>query len=321
MNLALATGVFIVFLCLIEAVYLLIKNRQSPETERMLRQLQVDSETMTVDRAGITMRKRTLSAVPWVNRLLNAVPVMAKLDRLLVQGDAKHPLGVFLMISLLLSFSAFCIVYLMSGKIFPAVGAAGPVAVLPFIRVFIKKSQRMRKFEEQLPDALDLISRSLRAGHALSGALQMVGQEFDQPIGTEFQKTISQVNLGVSVEQALKNMTERVDCVDLKFLTVSIIIQRESGGNLAEILESIARLIRERFKLRGKVRALSAEGRISAAILTGIPFFVAGALLLTNPKYLNVLFTDAIGQVLVVVALLMMGSGIAVVKKMVAIKI
>ena len=150
----------------------------------------------------------------------------------------------------------------------------------------------------------------------------MVADEFDAPLGTEFQRTIAQINLGVSVEQALKNLADRVDCPDLKFFAVSVIIQRESGGNLAEILESLsAALIRSRFKLRGKIRTLTAEGRLSAFIMIGIPFFIAIALFFMSPGYIKVLFTDPTGKILVIAALIMMGLGVAWMKKMITLKV
>ena len=179
----------------------------------------------------------------------------------------------------------------------------------------------MRKFERQLPDALDLVARSLRAGHAFSGGLQMVADEFDDPLGIEFQRTVAQINFGLSTEQALKALANRVDCPDLKFFAVSVIIQRESGGNLAEILENISSLIRGRFKLRGKIRTLTAEGKLSAAILIGIPFFIAFALSFINPEYIRVLFTDATGKILVAAALIMMGLGVAWMTKMITLKV
>ena len=145
----------------------------------------------------------------------------------------------------------------------------------------------MKKFERQFPEALDLMARSLRAGHAFSGGLQMVAQEFDDPMGAEFLRVMNEINYGSPVDQALKNLTHRIDVKDLTFFTVSVIMQRETGGNLAAILESIARLVRERFKLQGKIRALSAEGKLSAIILLALPFFVALALSIINPTYLT----------------------------------
>jgi tight adherence protein B len=179
----------------------------------------------------------------------------------------------------------------------------------------------MKKFERQLPDALDLIARSLRAGHAFSTGLGMVGQEFDDPVGPEFRKAQLQVGFGVSVDQALKALVQRVDCPDIRFFAVSVIIQRESGGNMAEILEGISSLIRARFKLRGKIRALAAEGKLSAIILLAIPFFMAFALSIVNPDYLAVLTVDPLGKILVICALLMMMIGVLSVKKMIDIKV
>jgi len=230
---------------------------------------------------GIT-KSRILSGVPSFNDLLSRLPMMLKLDNLLMQAKCPVPsgrisppcpgagfLGVFLLSILLKSF-ALSLVGICFG-------------LLPFFYAKVKKDRRMKKFEEQLPEALELLARSLRAGHALTGGMQMVAQEFPDPLGTEFGRVLAQISLGVSVEQALKNLTERVDCPDLKFLTVSVLIQRETGGNLAEILDSIGRLIRERFKLKGRIRTLSAEGRLSAVILVLLPMFVALAITVLNP--------------------------------------
>ena len=179
----------------------------------------------------------------------------------------------------------------------------------------------MEKFERQLPEALELVARALKAGHALTGGLRMVAEEFGDPVGTEFGKTLDEINFGVGVPEALTNMTQRVDCEDLKFFAVSVIIQRETGGNLAEILDSLSHLMRERFKFQGRVRTLSAEGKLSAIVLVAVPFFIAGFFSLLRPEYIGILVSDAIGRVLVVTALVMMGCGIYVMKRMVSLKV
>jgi len=194
-------------------------------------------------------------------------------------------------------------------------------ASTPFLYILIARNQRMAKFERQLPDALDLVARSLRAGHAFSGALQMVAQEFPDPIGPEFAKTFAEINFGISVQDALKNLTQRIDCQDLKFFAISVIIQRESGGNLAEILESIGSLIRERFKLHGRIRTLAAEGKISAIILIALPFLVAGLIYVMNREYLQLLFSEPVGKLMLVLALVGMLLGVAVMKKIVTIRV
>lgn len=179
----------------------------------------------------------------------------------------------------------------------------------------------MKKFERQLPDAMDLISRALKAGHAFSSGLKMVADEFDDPIGTEFAKTLNEINFGVGVADALKNLPNRVDCRDIKFFVISVILQRETGGNLAEILENISRLVRERFKLQGRIASLAAEGKLSAIVLVALPFVVAFAISILNPKYIGTLFTDPIGKILIAFGLLMMIMGIFMIKRMIRIDI
>ncbi len=179
----------------------------------------------------------------------------------------------------------------------------------------------MEKFHSQLPEALDLIARALRAGQALSGALKMVADEMDDPIGDEFDKTLNEINFGIGVSESLKNLASRVDCLDLKFFVIAVVIQRETGGNLADILENSARIIRERFKLYGRIRILASEGKLSATILMGLPFMTGFVLLLANPQYIKILADDPFGRILAGVALSLMVLGILSMKKMIAIKV
>ena len=179
----------------------------------------------------------------------------------------------------------------------------------------------MEKFQGQLPEALDLIARALKAGQALSGALKMVADEMDDPIGHEFDKALNEINFGVGVSEALKNLANRVDCLDLKFFIIAVVIQRETGGNLAEILENIARIIRERFKLHGRIRILAAEGKLSAIILTGLPFMAAFVLFFASPTYIQILAGDPLGRVLAGVGISLMILGIFSMKRMIAIKV
>jgi tight adherence protein B len=149
----------------------------------------------------------------------------------------------------------------------------------------------------------------------------MVGDEFADPMGTEFDKTLAEINFGAGVAEALKNLARRVDCPDLHFFVVAILIQRETGGNLAEIAENIAQLIRKRFELQDRVRALAAEGKLSAIVLFALPFLLALAISVVNPSYLGVLFTDPIGKGMLGVAAVMMVTGAIVIKKMIHIKV
>jgi tight adherence protein B len=192
---------------------------------------------------------------------------------------------------------------------------------LPFFSVYLKKNRRMRKFGRQLPDALDLIVRALKAGHAFSSGLRMVADEFDDPVGPEFAKTMDEINFGVGVPEALINLSNRVDCPDIKFFVVSVIIQRETGGNLAEVLEKISHLIRERFKFYGRIRVLASEGKLSAIVLISLPFVICLMLLLVNPGFLEPLYTDPAGRLLIGAAVILMVMGIFIMKRMISIRV
>jgi tight adherence protein B len=192
---------------------------------------------------------------------------------------------------------------------------------LPFLYLSFLKQKRKERLQKQLPEALDLISRALRAGHAFIGGIKLVAEEFDDPIGPEFGEMLEEINYGVSTQVALKNLANRVDCNEIKYFVVGVILQRETGGNLAELMDTLALLIRERFKFDGKVRTLSAEGKLSAVVLVCLPFSIIAYLKLSQPEYMNLLFSDPIGRVMAVVAGIMMIIGIFVMKKMVKIEV
>ncbi len=323
MSIVITVGVFIAVLCILEGIMLVLRGKWDPEARRIQKQLKTitdERETKNNQPTDIT-RKRVLSSIPSVHTMLVRVPHLSRIDNLLIQANFKHPISVFFLASLLFAFVGFYLAHLAFKTLLLSLPVAILMGLIPYIVVLARKNQRMKKFERQLPDALDLVARSLRAGHAFSGGLQMVAEEFEDPLGTEFLRTMAQINLGVSVEQALKNLADRVDCSDLKFFAVSVIIQRESGGNLAEILESISSLIRARFRLRGKIRSLTAEGRLSAVVMIAIPFFIALVLSFLSPGYIRILTTDSTGKVLIVVALIMMGLGVLWMKKMITLKV
>jgi tight adherence protein B len=321
MIIVIVAAVFIGVLCLIEGALLFLKDRFDIEMRNIRARLKFMSDESRGKDVVNLRRNRPLSAIPWLNKILIRIPLLQWLDIVLLQSGLKQPLGVFVLLSLIFVFAGLFFGFVLTEHLLLPVAFAAALAAAPTFYILLKKKKRVKKFEKQLPEALDLIARSLRAGHAFSTGLRMVAQEFGDPIGTEFQKTQAQINLGMSTEQALKAMTERIDCTDLQFFSVSVIIQRETGGNLAEILENISALIRNRFSLRGRIRALSAEGKLSAMILMGIPFGIALVLWAINPSYIKVLFEDPLGQKLLLCALSMMAVGIFVIKKMIDVKI
>ena len=310
------TSVFIIELFVY--AYKTVRNPHRKVIQRRLKKL--SSSEYANDPHDIT-RKRVLSRVPLLNTILLHTPGVRPLDRLLQQANVQSPLGVFILLAAVLALTGYLAGSLLTiNRVIPLIFAASLV-VIPFLYVIRKKKKRMDKFQKQLPEGLELIARSLRAGHAFTSGMKLAADEFDDPLGPEFTETLDEINFGVSVSDALKNLARRVDCPDLRYFVVAVILQRETGGNLAEIIESIGYIIRERFKLRGKIRILAAEGKLSAIILVAIPFFVIIALHFTSPKYINALFFEPAGRIMGTVALVMMVMGIFVMKKMINIKV
>ena len=200
--------------------------------------------------------------------------------------------------------------------------AAGLViATLPFLYVWYMRKKRLGMFLELLPDALDLVSRALSAGHAFSEALHMVATEMPEPISTEFQKTYEEQNLGLSLKLALENLTQRIPLLDLQMCVTAVMIQRETGGNLAEILEKVSYTIRERFRIMGDLKTLTTSSRMSAWLLCGLLIAVSLVITLMNPDYMSILWKDSRGHVLIAIALFMQLTGMLIVRKILNIKI
>ena len=323
MGMLITAGIFFVVVLLIEGTYLVfraLRNSEKKKIRNRLRTLSSATEGFANEGTDIT-RKTLASDVPRLNRMLLHFSLGNRMIRLLEQAGVQRTLGFYMLRSVLLGFAGLLVGSLvMRNSLFPIPWTVF-LGSIPFLLIYLRKKRRMLKFQRQLPEAMDLIARSLKAGHPFSGGLKMVADEFDDPVGVEFEKVSREINFGVSVPDALKNLSNRVDSRDLRFFIISAIIQRESGGNLPEILEKIAYLIRERFKLQGRIRILSAEGRLSAIILVGIPFFLAFALWCINPDYFRPLMTDRIGNAMVIIALLLMIAGIFTIKKMIEIKV
>ena len=267
------------------------------------------------------LKTRTLSAIPLLNTLLLKINLVGRIETLVKQAQAPYTPVVYMLLSALLGLIGFMAgsTQLRSMVLRLLVGFA--CCLLPFAFLNVKKSLRLKKFTAQLPDALDLIARSLKAGHSFSSGLNLAAENFPDPLGVEFMTTINEINFGMPVAEALKNLGKRVDCPDLNFFIIATILQRETGGNLAEITQTIASLIRERFKFEDKVRVLAAEGKISAVILIALPICMFLYLLKMSPEYMHVLLDDPLGRKAGVAAIAMMIVGIIIIMRMVRIKI
>jgi tight adherence protein B len=192
---------------------------------------------------------------------------------------------------------------------------------LPFIFLRIKRTRRMRAFEEGFPEALDLVSRALKAGHAFATGLKMVADEMPEPIGPEFRKTFDEQNFGLPLKDALANLTVRIPLLDVRFFSTAVLIQRETGGNLSEILENLAHVVRERFKILRQVRVYTAHGRLTGYVLLGLPAFLAIALGFINPEHMQLLFTERLGHMMLAATVIMQTIGYFWIKQVVKIEV
>lgn len=320
LNALIAIGIFstiLLFMYACTALYRIVAPRGS---DRAIERLQTWSAPMEASPLEI-VRKESLSDIPWLNELLLRAKRLQPLRVLHQRADCPLPLGTFVLSCPLLAIGAFLLALFLHQSIVMALLFAALLGSMPVAYLAWLKARRMATLERQLPEALELVSRALRAGHAFSVGLKIVGDEAADPIGQEFRRVFDEVSMGVALPQALQNMTERVDSVDCRFFVTSVLVQRETGGNLAEIIDSLAGLIRQRFELQLKVRALSAEGRFSAIILLGLPIVIGLLLYKLNPDYVSLLFSDPMGRSLSTAGSIMMVLGAIVMKRMVAIKV
>jgi tight adherence protein B len=309
--------IFVLSLLVIELCFHAVSVFQHPDRALVRKRLSRSLEEESPDTDNTLLKKQILSDVPFLNQILTRLPWFVKLQLTINQANRKYTLGFFILISLTFGLVGYLIGSALLSTTWQPVLIALGLTALPYCHLLFKKKERMGKFEKQLPEALDLIARALKAGHAFTTGMKLVSEEFKDPIGPEFDETLDEINFGLSVADALKNLTRRVECLDLKFFVVSVILQRETGGNLAEIIEGLAHLIRERFKFRRKVQVLSAEGKLSAIILLTLPFLLFAGILFLNPNYMEILITDPIGKTVSTISMIMMVIGVFFIRRII----
>ena len=312
---------FLAVVMLLEGLSMLWSDTQSPEVKRIQRRLRVMSVGDPGEGGVSLLKERLLSSAPLMQRLLLSMPHVHKVDRLLLQSGSNQTVAQLLTVCLLAGVGGVLIGFLIRWPVPLVIFLGGVLFVFPVLRLTWKRSKRLYLIGAQLPDALDMISRALRAGHAFSAALAMVGNEAQEPIAGEFKATFDEINFGISTKNALMDLTKRVPIPDLRYFVLAVVIQLETGGNLAELLGMLSNLIRERFKLFGKIRVLAAEGKLSAYILLALPFVLAAALQVVNPGHLDLLWTDPTGFRLVIGALVMMVIGSFVMWRIIDIRV
>jgi tight adherence protein B len=249
--------------------------------------------------------------------LRRASGVSGPIERLLTQSGLKMTVGTLMMSSVLGACAFYLLVKWLTYYTYLGLAAAPLGAALPFLVVRYFRSKRLEKFEEQFPESIELIARALRAGHAFPTGLHMVAEEVPDPVGTEFKLAYDRQNFGMPMADALKGMAERVPILDARFFVTAVLTQRETGGNLSEVLDNLASVIRDRFKVKRQMRVVSAHGRMTGWILAGLPPALATILVFTSPQHMKLLVTDPLGIKMVVVAATMQAIGTLIIRKLV----
>ena len=314
-------GIFIFIFSIVVIELILFTHRNLASTQRSKIKKRLQKYTFVENDFGDILKNREYSKIPLLNRIFSSLAVTRKLDVLVIQSNAKYPLGFFVLLSALLAASGLLAGQYFLNNILLTVLIGLVLMFIPYVYLVNRKNKRIVKFQTQLHEGLDLIARALKAGHSFTSAMKLAADEFGDPLGTEFQETLDEINFGVSVQEALKGLTERIDCSEVKYFVIAVIIQRETGGNLAELIESLAHIIRERFKFEGKVRILTAEGKLSAVILVALPILIGVWLQISNPDFLGPLWTDPIGHIMLGGAAILLVIGMFVMKQMVKIEV
>ncbi|MGQ9687872.1 MAG: type II secretion system F family protein [Desulfobaccales bacterium] len=311
---------FFFFLFLVEGILLIVWDPNRVQKRRLQKRLQyLDGLDRRLSQ-GSLLKSDGLQDAPWLRQFLKRVQRLEQFQELLIQADVNCSLTTLLLVLLLAGAAGLSLGFFCRGPVGALIGL-GVGIYLPYWLLKFKRKLRFKKFEKQLPEALDLLARGLKAGHAFASGLQIVGTEMPNPIGLEFFKTFKEYNHGMDLNNALINLCRRVEIRELRFFTTAVMIQRETGGNLVEILEKISGLIRERFKLRNQIKALTAEGRLSGLVLILLPPVVFLIMMKINPNYALMLVNHPLGRKAATIALTFQGLGMLAIRKIVNIKI
>src|SRR5215813_3963781 len=263
------------------------------------------------------VRDEMMSSVPWLHRMMMQWSWSSKLQDYLLQSGMSVKPAKLLLISGVSFIGSYLILSYFISHFYFTLPLAVLAAAMPFIVVAFQRNRRLRKFEEHFPEALDLLGRAVRAGHAFTTGLEMISKECPEPLAGEFRTAFEEQNFGLPLRDALLNLTERIPIIDVQFFVTALLIQKETGGNLAEILDGLSRVIRERFRIYRDVQVRTAQGRLTAGILIALPIAMLGVLSVLNPHYVGILFTDPKGPVMLVTAAVMQIIGSAILWKII----
>jgi tight adherence protein B len=267
------------------------------------------------------LRTETYSTLPWLNVALERLRPASGLRKLLQDANVTWSVGRFVLISCLAAPSVFAFSSYWLDNLYVRFFLGFVSFLAPTLYLVWLKQKRRKKFSTQLPSAMDLLSRALRAGNSITAAISMVGQEIPDPVGPEFKRVFEEQNLGLPLRDALLELARRVDTADIRFLVSAILIQRETGGNLVEVLDKTTAVLRDRIRIHGEVRTHTAQGRMTGFILSGLPILTFIGLSIINPAYINTLTGDSFGRMLLVAGVSLMIVGFLVIRKIVTIEV
>ncbi|MBJ6799206.1 type II secretion system F family protein [Geomonas propionica] len=312
---------FVAVFFLLFALYLGVSAvRTSPkyELKRRLQRLAKDSSAQGMPE---DLRAEIIREIPPLDKLLGSLPLTRDLDKKLDHAGLEITASRFLILAALATGSVFVLTLVLVKSFWIALLGCIIVSLLPFAFLHFKIQQRLEKFTEVFPDALTMISRSLRAGHSFTSGIQLVGEEIQDPVGELFRTAYEQQLLGLRITESLSNLNERIDSLDLRFFTTAIAINNDVGGNLSDILENLATTIRERLKIRRQVRVYTAQGRMTGYVLGALPIFTFVIFNILNPKYESLLYKETKGLYVLGLAVVLQLVGFFVIRKIIKIRI
>jgi tight adherence protein B len=318
---AIVAFTFLLVLAIVLGAYFaLIVRPETFERSKLLKRLG-KSRTSVLKSQLLERPAERLSNVRVVELVLSrARGVSGPLDRLVTQSGLKMTVGTLITMSVLLAVIGFVVVKWLTYYTYLGLAAAPVAGLMPYFFVRHARSRRMRLFEEQFPESIELIARALRAGHAFPTGLQMVADEIPDPVGAEFKLVYDRQNFGMSLNDALKGLAERVPILDAKFFATAVLTQRETGGNLSEVLDNLAGVIRERFKVKRQVRVVTAHGRITGWILAALPPVLAVILCFVSPDHMKTMISDPLGVRMLVIGGTMQVVGTLIIRQLVNIR-
>ena len=315
---------FVIGIGLVMAVYVGITKVPAMLAQRKL-QSRLEELSVPLDQPsigdGALLKVSDAGPLPALERMISGTERGSAFGRWIEQSGLKVSISGVLLIAAVSGALCAILVTMLTRSPFgiPAGFAIG--FALPFMFLKFKRTKRLRAFEEMFPEALDLIARALKAGHAFATGLKMAADELSEPVGPEFRKTFDEQNFGLPLKDALENLTLRIPILDVRFFATAVLIQRETGGNLSEILENLAHVVRERFKILRQVRVYTAHGRLTGYVLLALPAVLSIALMFINPDHMNMLFRERMGQILLMVAIGMQITGYIWIQQVVKIEV